>query len=129
MSSSDTERNVQDKKCPALKDLISGFNYSDAFRLLKPNVSEYTFHRKNSAASRLDRFYIPQHCVPLVQDVSHNASLSDHHYVVMKLILPYIENIPLPPKPPPLYWKLNTNILQDEDFLENFEMFYKIKNC
>ena len=30
----------------------------------------------------------------------------------------------MPPKSPPLYWKLNTSILQDDDFLENFETFY-----
>ena len=88
-------------------------------------MSEYTFHRKNSAASRLDRFYIPQAWVEFLQDVSHHASLSDHHYVVIKLNLPNLENIPLPPKSHPLYWKLNTTILQDEDFLENFETFYK----
>ena len=41
LSSLDTERNVEQKKCPALKDLVSGFNYADAFRHLKSNVSEY----------------------------------------------------------------------------------------
>ena len=60
----------------------------------------------------------------MVQDVSHHASLSDHHYVVMVLNLPNIDSIPLPPKPPPLYWKLNTSILEDEDFIENFAAFY-----
>ena len=108
-----------------MKDLVSGFNYYDAFRLLKPNVSEYTFYRQNCAPSRLDRFYLPQFSVPFVQDVSHHASLSDHHYVVLVLILPNLESAPKSPKPSPLYWKLNTSILQDEDFLENFENFYR----
>ena len=125
LSAMDTENNFEDKKCPALKDLVQGFNYSDAFRLVKPSVKEYTFHRKKCAPSRLDRFYVPQHCVQLVQDVSHHASLSDHHYVVIILDLPNIDTIPLPPKSPPLYWKLNTSILQDDDFKENFKDFYK----
>ena len=59
LSAKDTERNFGDKKCPALQDLVSGFNLSDAFRVVKPDVSEFTFHRPNCAASRLDRFYIP----------------------------------------------------------------------
>ena len=124
LSSLDTENNFEQKKCPVLKELINVFNYSDAFRLIKPNVSELTFHIQKSTASRLDRFYVPQNCVPFVQNVSHHASLSDHHYVVLILNLTNLENIPLPPKSPPLYWKLNTSILQDDDFLENFETFY-----
>ena len=79
LSALDTERNYQEKKCPALADLVTGFNYSDAFRLLKPNVSEYTFSRQNCSPSRLDRFYVPPFCVPFVKAVSHHASLSDHH--------------------------------------------------
>ena len=125
LSSLDTENNFEQKKCPVLKELINGFNYSDAFRLIKPNISEFTFHRQKSAASRLDRFYVPQNCVPFVQNVSHHASLSDHHYVVLILNLTNLENIPLPPKSPPLYWKLNTSILQDDDCLENFDTFYE----
>ena len=54
LSPLDTEKNFCDKTCPALKDLVTGFNYSDAFRLLKPGVSEFTFHRKNSALLLLD---------------------------------------------------------------------------
>ena len=124
ISASDTQKNFEDKKCPALKELISGFNYSDAFRLVKPNASEFTFYRQNNAASRLDRFYVPQNLVQNVQNVSHHASLSDHHYVVLNLIIQNFESIPLPPKSKPLYWKLNTNILSDEDFLDNFQEFY-----
>ena len=125
----DTEKNFADKKCSALKDLVNGFNYSDAFRLLKPNVSEFTFYRRNCAPSRLDRFYVPPFCVPFVQNVSHHASLSDHHYGALILDLPDLESAPKPPKQPPLYWKLNTSVLQDDDFLVNFQEFYRnLKN-
>ena len=124
LSAKDTERNFGDKKCPALQDLVSGFNLSDAFRVVKPDVSEFTFHRPNCAASRLDRFYIPQEFVPHIQQVSHHASLGDHHYVVFVVDLPDLEVLPAPPKSSPLYWKLNTSIL-DEDFLEIFETVYQ----
>ena len=125
LSAKDTERNFGDKKCPALQDLVSGFNLSDAFRVVKPDVSEFTFHRPNCAASRLDRFYIPQEFVPHIKQVSHHASLGDHHYVVFVVDLPDLEVLPAPPKSSPLYWKLNTSILDDEDFLENFETVYQ----
>ena len=129
LAAQDTEKNYADKKCAALKDLVNGFNYSDAFRLLKPNVSEFTFYRRNCAPSRLDRFYVPPFCVPFVQNVSHHASLSDHHYGVLILDLPDLESAPKPPKQPPLYWKLNTSVLQDDDFLVNFKEFYRnLKN-
>ena len=124
LSPLDTERNFADKSCPALKDLVTGFNYSDAFRLLKPGVSEYTWHRKNSAASRLDRFYIPPNLASFVVDLYHCASLSDHHYVVLQLNLPDLQRLPLPVRTNSLYWKLNTSVLQDEDFLENFRVLY-----
>ena len=38
--------------------------------------------------------------------------------------LPNLEIAPKPPTCPPLYWKLNTSTLQDDDFLENFEEIY-----
>ena len=77
LSAQDTKLNFSDKKCPALADLVNGFNYSDAFRIVKPNAQEFTFHRPNCAPSRLDRFYVPQHLVPHVQNVRHCASLGD----------------------------------------------------
>ena len=130
LSAKDTERNFNDKKCPALNDLVRGFNYADAFRIVKPNAVEYTFHRPNCAASRLDRFYVPQYLLPHVQDVHHHASLVDHHYGVLELELPSLVSVPLPPpRSKQLYWKLNSSILHDEDFIENFSVMYgKIKS-
>ena len=125
LSAQDTQQNFGDKKCPALSDLVNGFNYSDAFRLIKPNTQEFTFHRPNCSHSRLDRFYVPQHLVPHVKNVSHHASLGDHHYAVAELDLPGFEHLPPAPEREQLYWKLNTSILHDEDFLENFDIMYK----
>ena len=50
LSASDTERNFADKKCPALKDLIDNFNYSDAYRATNPDGDDFTFCRPNCAA-------------------------------------------------------------------------------
>ena len=124
LSAKDTERNFADKRCPALKDLVDSFNYTDAYRFLYPAGQEYTFHRQSCSASRLDRFYIPQDLLHSVSSVSHQASLGDHFYtcIVMevqdlgkKLDLPIFSSS---------YWKLNTSILKDEDFLENFSCMY-----
>ena len=125
LSALDTERNFNEKKCPALSDLVNGFNYSDAFRFLNPNVKEFTFFRKKSAASRLDRFYVPQFLIPHLRHVSHHASLADHHYVLAEFELPSLELLDPLPRQEKLYWKLNTSIFQDEDFLENFTDFYR----
>ena len=54
--SKDAENNFHEKKCPALKNLVDDFNYSDAYRSLHPEKREYTFCRPNFAASCLDRF-------------------------------------------------------------------------
>jgi exonuclease III len=129
LSAQDTERNFSDKKCPALTDLVRGFNYADAFRIVKPNAVEFTFHRPKCAASRLDRFYVPQYLLPHVQDVHHHASLSDHHYGILELELASLESVSPPPRSKQLYWKLNTNTLQDEDFMENFtDLYNKVKS-
>ena len=129
LSAQDTERNFSDKKCPALTDLVRGFNYADAFRIVKPNAVEFTFHRPNCAASRLDRFYVPQYLLPHVQDVHHHASLADHHFGILELELTSLESVSAPPRSKQLYWKLNTNILHDEDFMENFsDLYNKVKS-
>ena len=129
LSAQDTEKNFNDKKCPALTDLVRGFNYADAFRVVKPNTIEFTFHRPKCAASRLDRFYVPQFLLPHVQDVHHHASLVDHHYGILELELPSLETVLPAPRSEQLYWKLNTSVLRDEDFLENFStLYHKIRS-
>ena len=129
LSAQDTENNFASKTCPALADLVKGFNYADAFRIVKPNTLEYTFYRPKCAASRLDRFYVPQFLLSHVQDVHHHASLVDHHYGVLELDLPDLAAVAPPPRTTKLYWKLNTSILQDEDFLENFsDLYSKLKS-
>ena len=124
LSALDTERNFNDKTCPALKDLVDNFNYTDAYRLLHPHGRAYTFFRPSCAASRLDRFYLPQNLISNVRSVSYKASLGDHHGVSLKLSLPDLVKGPasMPSSSP--YWKLNTSVLKDEDFLENFSVMY-----
>ena len=125
LSIKDTERNFADKNCPALKNLIENFNYSDGYRVMHPDGVDYTFYRPNCAASRLDRYYIPLNLLEHVRSVTHKASIGDHKYVCMNLSLPDLEIEPLPSVSSSPYWKLNTSILKDDDFLENFSVMYK----
>ena len=100
----DTEGNFQDKKCLVLMDLVNTYNLSDVFRQMHPLSREYTWHRPNCFASRLDRIYFPQELVPGIQTISHLVSLSDHHSVKCEFLL-NVASSQLPPKRPAPYWK------------------------
>ena len=93
--------------------------------MLYPDGEDYTFFRPGCAASRLDRFYAPHNLIGSVRSVSHHASLGDHNYACMIMSLPSLSLDPSPPMASSPYWKLNTSILKDEDFLENFSVRYK----
>ena len=56
--------------------------------------------------------------------MSQQASLGDHHGVNLLISLPDLGQRPAPPLYSSPYWKLNTSILKDEDFLDNFSVFY-----
>jgi exonuclease III len=113
----DTIDNFKFKFCPALKDLVSLFNYEDAFRLLYPNIIDFTFQRSACSPSRLDRIYLPTRWKPALLDVTHSVCFSDHKFLILQLDHPAAD--PVPRVQPP-YWKLNISVLQDDDFLNLF---------
>ena len=106
LSMKDTERNFADKNCPALKNLIENFNYSDGYRVMHPDGVDYTFYRPNCAASRLDRYYIPLNLLEHVRSVTHKASIGDHKYVCMNLSLPDLEIEPHPSVLMMIFWNI-----------------------
>ena len=59
-----------------------------------------------------------------VNFIEHVASLSDHCGVLLEM---RFQNVVLPKIKPAshTYWKLNTRILKDEDFLENFAALWE----
>ena len=59
-----------------------------------------------------------------MRSITHGASLGDHSYVCMILSLPDLILDSCQPRTSSPYWKLNTSILKDEDFLENFSVMY-----
>ena len=126
MKASDIEGGVgfRQKFCPTLKDLIRTQSFCDVFREKFPGREEFTFFRAGRAPSRLDKFYISTGLFDKVSEVLHVASLSDHCGVVMKLELE-VDVLVLPRVKRQTYWKMNTSILDEEDFLPDFESFWR----
>ena len=119
----DARNNPNQKKSEDLRNLVEGFNLSDAFRIFYPNLVEYPFHRAESA-SRLDRFYVPQFMLPYVQSVQHLPQpYSDHCTVEIILNVPDLRRLKICRPPRFSYWKFNTENL-DEDFVENFSSIF-----
>ena len=117
----DTSSLFNDKKCNALKSLLSSFRYKDAFRFFNPSAQSFTFFRPGAAPSRLDRVYFPEGVESSLISTEHLPGLSDHHMIVLTLE----SNVVLPPiRKQSTFWKLNTKILDDSDFLLNFEPFW-----
>ena len=112
------------KFCPSLKDLTRTSSLADVFRSEYPGVEEFTFFRAGKAPSRLDRFYLSCGLVGNVTAVSHVASLSDHCGVKMSMRL-NIEHVSLPKTLRQTYWKLNNSILEEENFLSSFIIFWR----
>ena len=117
LSPEDCEYNYKAKTCPALKELVTLFQYTDMFRSLHPQAIEFTFYRPHLSPSRLDRIYAPNNLKELVSSVQHMSLLSDHKALILELNIPAAA---ITPKTKASYWKLNTSILQDDDFIPNF---------
>ena len=111
------------KKCSALHDLIRVANLCDAFRTLYPDREEYTFFRQGLASSRLDRMYLSSGMRGGICGASHVASLSDHCGVKVVVNLDFTYNSKKE-RNMKSYWKLNSAILNDENFLPSFKPFW-----
>ena len=119
----DVENGIEfaQKNCPELSHLLNIMHLADVFRVLYPQKVE--FYRPNSAASRLDRLYIPSSLTNKVLLVEHLSSLSDHQGLRVDMLLDLEgENASMrnSNRSKSSYWNLNTSILKDEDFNINF---------
>ena len=112
------------KFCPSLKDLVRSQGLCDVFREKFPRREEFTFFRAGRAPSRLDKFFVSKRLGGSVSNVLHVASLSDHCGVQMGVRLE-VEVMSLPREQRRTYWKLNTAILYEEEFLPNFVSFWR----
>ena len=103
----------------SLLEMKNNFNLIDPFRTKYPLVKEFTwFAAGKLIMERLDRFYISHHSLHLVKQVSHEKIIySDHALVTLELI-GFKNAIGKG------YWKCNTTVLNDPDFLESFIMIW-----
>ena len=114
------------KKSQDLQDLIRDFNMIDAYRHLFPGGREFTWARKDKFRSRLDRIYLPQELVSGLKMVTHNPFMSDHSYVKLVMLLPEIAvKVRSKKQYDSGFWKLNTSVLEEEDFLLEFKVMWE----
>ena len=106
-----------------LKDLVRSCDLVDVFRQEFPRQEEFSFFRAGKAPSRLDRFYVSRQLVSeLAAGSCHFASLSDHCGIKFSVKL-LVELLSLPKTQRKTYWKLNTSILLEDDFLPHYTSF------
>ena len=124
LSAADTTRNFAAKYCKVLDGLVTQMRYKDCFRQLYPAGTEYTFHRGALVAqSRLDRVYAPPHLSDRILSVCHKAGTSDHCRVETVFSITTGQSRRSPHGRS--FWKLNTSVLDNEDFQVQFRTLYE----
>ena len=120
----DTTRHFSAKFSKVLRQLVRQAQYIDCFRFLHPAAQEFTFHRgAHMAQSRLDRVYAPPHLADKVMTACHKAGISDHCRVEVVLNIETGQTRRRFHRPG--FWKLNTSLLDNDDFLPQFRFLYE----
>ena len=119
----DTMENYNLKKCDALRDIVTLFNYSDSLNVFYPHLlGQWTFSRPGMSPSRLDRVYLPPNLTPNLVGYTASPTLSDHRMVEVALDIQGPVRGPRNRSP---YWKLNTRVLIEPNFLDQFRDFWE----
>ena len=100
---------------------IKDFNLVDIWREQNANCRLFTFSRKNPIIlSRLDFFLIPAFLAPLCKTSIKSSIKTDHSVVTLNIKGKNFENRG------PGFWKFNTSLLEDEQFVLNIKQFILI---
>ena len=111
------------KFCESLNSLVKCEHLVDCFLHLKRPLS-FTFHRPGKAKSRLDRFYISEEVSNDIVSIEHLPSVSDH--LGVRLILRVnISMMKVKNVKNYCFWKLNNQILEDDEFLPSFTLLWQ----
>ena len=121
----DTEANAANKRSQVLLELVRDLDYVDGWRQLNPVGREFTWFRRGLAASRLDRVYVPREWFGLVTAVEHLPSLSDHWALSVAFSSSLVDVVPVEGFGCSVYWKLNSQILKEEDWQANFKELWE----
>jgi len=117
----DTDR-LQPQPSRALGALVAAHSYTDGFRCLHPAAAQYSFHRQNSASSRLDTVFLPPLLETRPRVAIYTPTTSDHHAFILRLETAGLAVLPPLPRAArgSLYWKLNSAVLTAPDFMPAF---------
>ena len=82
---------------------------------------KYTWCRVGFRSSRIDRCYVPKANICHVKSFQHIAHLSDHRAIFICYNLGNINSSRKIEKGSSIYWKLNSKVLEDVNFDDNFK--------
>ena len=89
----------------------------ETFRYQYPESKQYTWSARG-AASRLDRFYISKELKEnLIKTEITSCTISDHDFCILYLDLKKVQDTNGPG-----YWKCNNSILDEKEFLQDFNL-------
>ncbi len=103
-----------------LKNIISLYNLIDAYRVLHPTTVRFSWHRKGFASARLDRVYLPPILEARPRVARYIPTTSDHHAFMLKMDMTGFGTTAAKRPPAHFYWKFNSSLLQEKDFLPAF---------
>jgi hypothetical protein len=115
-------------RCPALGRILNEYSYTDSFRSLHPPSLIYSFHRRNTPASRLDRTYLPPLLESRPRVARYLPTSSDHHDYLLRLEtagLAILISLASSGPSDSLYWKFNSSLMADPGFLPAFRAMWE----
>jgi len=117
----DTELWDPHKFSRELASIQTSFGYKDAYRVLHPCEKRFSWHKAGKAASRLDRLYLPEVFEATPRMARYIPTTSDHSAFLLKLEAAAL-GLRMQPEARgrSFYWKFNSSLLQQEDFLPSF---------
>jgi exonuclease III len=96
--------------------------YVDAFRVLHPCEKQFSWHRQKLAASRLDRAYLPKILESSPRTARYIPTTSDHSAFFLRLDTAALGlRFPQQAKSNSFYWKFNSSLTKQEEFLPSFK--------
>lgn len=103
----------------ALKSLMDEWNLLDVWRVRHPQEKAYTF-RRGDYTSRLDYFLIHPHLADISRKENMvNLSCSDHSLITIQF------NFDSSTDRGPGFWRFNTDLLNNESFVQKMKDFLK----
>ena len=114
----DVSGHFKEKHCRVLSDLVRQSEWTDCWVDANPGVSDFTFIRPRVDQARHDRVYASAGLGGLIA-AQHILTLSDHKAVMVDFevagLYKAAEKVHAKS-----YWKLNTKVLEEEDFEVSF---------